>query len=311
MRRTKRHQVPLRRAALKWPRRKRLSILSSLCLGAGVALAAPASSQPAADEDAPARVMSLNVCTDQLAMALAAPGQLISVSFLARDPAQSAMHEEAEAYPLNHGRAEEVFLAGPDLVVTGTYSLHNTTELLRRMNVRVEEFSFVQTLETIPGEIRRMGALLGREHKARKLAAAFTAELSKIRAGQCARRPTALAYEQNGVALGAGTLADSVIEAAGFTNLAAQQGVQGMAPFSLEMVVEKKPDVIILPGGRNAAPSLGARVPRHPALEALPQTRIGAFVPSGSWSCGSPAVLEAIRALDALRNEIAPCGGSR
>src|SRR5690625_531746 len=109
MRRTTRHRVSLRCAALKWPRWKRLSALSSLCLGAGLVLAAPASSLPAAGEHPPARVMSLNVCTDQLATALAAPGQPISVSFLARDPAQSAMPEEAEAYPLHHGRAEEVF----------------------------------------------------------------------------------------------------------------------------------------------------------------------------------------------------------
>jgi iron complex transport system substrate-binding protein len=76
---------------------------------------------------APQRVMSLNVCTDQLAMQLAAPGQLVSVSFLASDPDMSAMAEEAKQYPKNRGMAEEVFLRHPDLVVTGTYSLHNTT----------------------------------------------------------------------------------------------------------------------------------------------------------------------------------------
>ncbi len=251
--------------------------------------------------------MSLNVCTDQLAMALAAPGQLVSVSFLARDPDLSPLHREAERYPVNRGMAEDVFLARPDLVVTGTYTLHNTTQLLKRLGFRVEEFSFVQTLDTIPRDIRRMGALLGREEKAEAMAADFEAGLAEVEADRCEPRPTALAYEQNGVALGKGTLADTVLAAAGFRNLAAEEGVEGMAPFPLELVVEKKPDIVIVPGGDGDAPSLGAFVPRHPALRALPATRIGAFVPRGSWSCGGPAVLEAVKALHALRREIKSC----
>jgi len=259
----------------------------------------------------PARVMSLNLCTDQLAMALAAPGQLISVSFLARDPGLSPMHEEARAYPVNRGLAEEVFLARPDLVVTGTYSLHNTTGLLKRLGFRVEEFGFVQTVGTIPGEIRRMGALLGRERQAEAIADRFETELARIEAEQCDVRPMALAYDQNGVALGAGTLADSVLAAAGFRNMAAEEGLQGMAPFPVESVVSGRPDVIITSSGDGEAPSLGAFVPRHPAILALKGARIGAFVPPGAWSCGGPAVIDAVKALARLRQEIAPCEVAR
>ncbi|MEL6267927.1 MAG: ABC transporter substrate-binding protein, partial [Pseudomonadota bacterium] len=46
----------------------------------------------------PARVVSMNLCTDQLAMLIASPGQLVSVSYLARDPASSAMAAEAQGY---------------------------------------------------------------------------------------------------------------------------------------------------------------------------------------------------------------------
>ncbi|WP_309085220.1 ABC transporter substrate-binding protein [Chelativorans sp.] len=255
--------------------------------------------------------MSLNLCTDQLAMALAAPGQLISISFLSRDPMLSPLSEKATAYPINHGRAEEVFLERPNLVVTGTYSLQNTTPLLKRLGFRVEEFSFVQTLDTIPGEIRRMGALLGREERAEALARSFETELADIESRRCEARPTALAYEQAGVALGRGTLADSVLAAAGFRNLASEAGIEGMAPFPLELIVEQKPDIIITRAGEEDAPSLGARVPHHPALRAFSGTRIGPFVPRGAWSCGGPFVIQAVKALAALREEIAPCGEAR
>ncbi|WP_299934746.1 ABC transporter substrate-binding protein [uncultured Nitratireductor sp.] len=280
-------------------RRKRLSRLSGLTFLAGALLSAPVSA-------APERVMSLNLCTDQLAMTLAEPDQLISVSFLAREPDLSMLHEKAQDFPVNRGLAEEVFLEKPDLVVTGTYSLHNTTALLKRLGFRVEEFSFVQTLDTIPGEIRRMGVLLGQEARAEKLADDFSQELDAIAKSQCDMRPTMIAYDQNGVALGSGTLADSVMQAAGFANLAADLGLVGVAPFPLEQVIAARPDVIVT-SASEGAPTLGEHVPRHPAVAALPDTRIGAFVPAGAWSCGSPAVIEAVRALASLRAEIAPC----
>ena len=280
-------------------RRKRLSRLSGLTFLAGALLSAPVSATPE-------RVMSLNLCTDQLAMTLAEPEQLISVSFLAREPDLSMLHEKAQDFPVNRGLAEEVFLEKPDLVVTGTYSLHNTTALLKRLGFRVEEFSFVQTLDTIPGEIRRMGALLGQEARAEKLADDFSQELDAIAKSQCDMRPTMIAYDQNGVALGSGTLADSVMQAAGFANLAADLGLVGVAPFPLEQVIAARPDVIVT-SASEGAPTLGEHVPRHPAIAALPDTRIGAFVPAGAWSCGSPAVIEAVRALASLRAEIAPC----
>ncbi|MBN7762907.1 ABC transporter substrate-binding protein [Nitratireductor aquibiodomus] len=280
-------------------RRKRLSRLSGLTFLAGALLSAPVSATPE-------RVMSLNLCTDQLAMTLAEPEQLISVSFLAREPDLSMLHEKAQGFPVNRGLAEEVFLEKPDLVVTGTYSLHNTTALLKRLGFRIEEFSFVQTLDTIPGEIRRMGALLGQEARAEKLAEDFSQELDAIAKSQCDMRPTMIAYDQNGVALGSGTLADSVMQAAGFANLAADLGLVGVAPFPLEQVIAARPDVIVT-SASEGAPTLGEHVPRHPAIAALPDTRIGAFVPAGAWSCGSPAVIEAVRALASLRAEIAPC----
>ncbi|WP_246727757.1 ABC transporter substrate-binding protein [Chelativorans sp. Marseille-P2723] len=290
--------------------RKHASLFSGMALYAGATLVAPALLWPQpvlAGARPPARVMSLNLCTDQLAMALAAPGQLASISFLARDPTLSPLYRQAQNFPVNRGLAEEVFLAQPDLVVTGTYSLHNTTGLLRRLGFRVEEFSFIQTVETIPEEIRRMGKLLGHEAVAETLAASFEAELQQVAAHQCPYRPVALVYDQNGIALGRGTLADSVLSVAGFRNLAAEAGVEGMAPFPLELVVEKKPDLIITPSGYEDAPSLGDRVPHHAALQMLKDSRIGPFVPSSAWSCGGPAVIEAVKVLAELRDEIASC----
>ena len=102
---------------------KRLAL--GLCLIAGGAWAEPA------------RVVSINLCTDQLAMMLADPGQLVAVSHLARDPRSSTMVAQAMAYPITYGRAEEVFLKAPDLVLAGTYTTQATVDLLQGLGVEV------------------------------------------------------------------------------------------------------------------------------------------------------------------------------
>ena len=262
---------------------------------------------PGLAQDRLPTVASLNVCTDQLAMALAAPGQLKSVSALARDPMLSATPEQAKAYPVNRGLAEEVFTLKPDLIVTGTFSLHNTTGLLRRLGFRIEEFDYSQSLSTIPADIRRMGALLKREVKAQELAAAFEAELNSLTPLNCRRKPVAIAYGQRGIALGKGTLAHTVIEAAGFENLAARVGQDGMSPFSLELLVTSPPDLIILPGATPGAPALADEALSHPVLEKLPGTVTASFSRAALWSCGGPFTLDALKELRALASRLKPC----
>lgn len=276
------------------------SFLTASLLAAASSLAA----------DAPKRVMSLNVCTDQLAMLMAAPGQLVSVSELAADPGLSYYHEMAAGFAKNRGLAEEVFLAHPDLVVTGTYSLHNTTQLLKHLGFRVEEFAYTQTIDTIPAEIRRMGGLLGREATGEAVAAKFESALAKVEAGAaCGEAPTAIAYDQNGISMGAGTLIDSAMKAAGLRNLAAELGYSGVTPFPLELLVEHKPRIIVLSEPLADKPALADQITTHPAIRALGQTSLRVTLPRGSASCGGPFIIAAVEALASARQQVAPCTG--
>ena len=278
--------------------------IKSVMAGATAAwlLAAPGLAQ-----DPLPTIASLNVCTDQLAMALAAPGQLKSVSALARDPMLSAMPEQAMAYPVNRGLAEEVFTLKPDIVVTGTFSLHNTTSLLKRLGFRIEEFGYAQSLATIPADIRRMGELLGRTPQAEQMAVAFETELADLAPLKCRRKPVAIAYGQRGIALGKGTLAHTVIEAAGFQNLAAKAGYDGMSPFPLELLVTSPPDLIILPGATPGAPALADEAINHPVLKRLPGTVTASFSRAALWSCGGPFTLQALQELRTLAADLKPC----
>jgi len=146
----------------------------------------------AAYGETPQKVVSMNVCTDQLAMLLAGEGQLHSLSALAVDPRISGMVEEARAFHINSARAEEIYLMKPDLVLAGTYTARASVEMLERLGLRVVRFAPANSLADVPLRLREMGAVLGREARAAELVAAFEAGLARLKDNAPEQRPRAL-----------------------------------------------------------------------------------------------------------------------
>jgi len=247
----------------------------------------------------PRRVVSLNVCTDQLAMLVAEPGQLLSVSHLAADPAVSALAEAARAYRLNYGSAEEVFMMKPDLVLAGSYTTRSTVNLLRGLGVTVEEFPPASSLDDIPRDIRRMGQVLQRETQAEALAGKFEAELAALEA----LPPTGMSaafYYANSYTAGGGTLVDAIVAAAGMTNAAQWIGLSGTAYLPLESLILAGPDVVVLGDHAYEKPALAQANFAHPALADFINSRRSVSVPPRMTICGGPVTLEAARILRAV-----------
>lgn len=241
---------------------------------------------------APQRVVSMNLCTDQIAMLLAAPGQLVSVSDLARDPRMSPMADRAQDYPINHGRAEEIYLMRPDLVIAGQYASGPTVAMLRRLGVRVEVLPPAEDIDAIRAEIIRMGGLLGREDKAAQVLARFERGLTLAESN--ADRGRAALYYANGYTSGRDTLAGTILTAAGYRNVADDLGITDTRSLPLEMLVMARPDRLIT-GAKWPGQSRGEAILDHPALARIaPET---AEVTDRDWVCGTPFVLRAIEAL--------------
>ncbi len=255
--------------------------------------------------DAPARVVSINLCTDQMAMALAGEGQLISISALAVDPAVSAMAEEAAAYPLNHGQAEEVFLLKPDLVLAGSYTTRETVNLLKRLGVPVAEFAPEASLEDVRENLLRMGHLLGREAAAERI----VADMDEIRAAlleQPASDKTAALYYANGYTSGEGTLAGDIVADAGLDNIGISAGIDGLGRLPLERLIMAAPEVIIGGDSGYDAPALAEAPFAHPAFRAAAEKAELIDLPSRLTICGGPFNLDAIAR---LRNGVAKGNG--
>lgn len=264
----------------------RLSDLIGLAAAAFLAVAAQASA-------APQRVVSMNLCTDQVAMLVAAPGQLISVSHLAADPRMSPMADEAAAYPANHGRAEEIYLMRPDLVIAGQFAPGPTIAMLRRLGLRVEVMPPAESIPAIRDEITRMGDLLGRQAAAADLLRQFDAGLRAARSPE--RRGRAALYYANGITSGRNTLAGNILNAAGYDNIAGDYGITTTTALPMELLVMARPDRLVT-GARWPGQSRSEAMLDHPALDRLvPEA---AEVTDRDWVCGTPFILRAIEALE-------------
>ncbi|VDC30095.1 ABC transporter substrate-binding protein [Pseudogemmobacter humi] len=274
--------------------------LRPLFAAAGIFLAAAASAAAvfagSVFAGAPQRVVSISLCTDQLAMLVAAPGQLVSVTYLAVDPGSSPMVEEARAFHINHGFAEEVALLRPDLVLAGRYTTRVTVDMLIRLGHPVEIFEPENSIEDIRTNLRKMGAALGREARAEELIALMDRDLDAIATALPETRPEVAFYYASGYSLGTGTLADAIATRAGLENIAPRLdlGASGVVP--LEALILARPGVVVRSAGYRGH-SRAQEILNHPALQHFlePPRRDARSGPE--WVCGTPLVTDAIRAL--------------
>lgn len=266
-------------------------VVTRRALGAALAalLALPAWAEP------PRRVVSMNLCTDQLAMALAAPGQLISVSYIARDPRSSAMAEEALAYPVNRGRAEEIYLLKPDLVLAGSFG-GPAVAMLHRLGVPVVEVAPPTSLAEARAAIAQVGAALGREELAQAMIADFDRGVAELSRPAGPDAPTAATWGANGYSVAGDTLAGDIMRTAGFSLVADRLGMETSGYIPLEVLVMAQPDLIVT-GTPYPRASRAEEVLDHPALEKLGGHVLR--VPDALWTCALPRSLDALALLSA------------
>lgn len=256
---------------------------------------------------APERVVSMNLCTDQLALLVAAPGQLRALSHLASDESVSVLSARARALPRTHGLAEEILRLDPDLVIAGTYTTRATVNLLRRLGLRVAEFAPARSFADIRENLTRMGALLQREERAGALIEAFDRELARLRVdGEKTRRPVLGSYAANSYTTGGGTLEAEIVTTAGFRHLGTELGLSGATRLPLESLITANPDYVMSWRRWIASPARSGEILTHPALAKWfgPERRL--WSDDRYWICGAPFTVEAVAALAAA----VPGGGS-
>lgn len=270
----------------------------ALTLAAGSVLAAAAAAEPV-----PQRVVSLNLCTDQLALLIGAPGQLLTVTYLSHNPDAAVLSDRARLLPANSGLAEEVLEYRPDLVLAGTFTTRATVHLLRRTGVKVAEFDPAYSVEDIRHNLRLMGDLLGRSEQAEAEIAALDSRLAALPPVSEDQRPSLALFFANGWTAGQATLTGDAVRLAGFRNIADEIGLTGLGRLPLETLVTSAPDVVV-EGRVFDPPALAQEILRHPVLERHRADGHVAHIPDKLWICGLPVIADAIAQLATIRRAL-------
>ena len=246
---------------------------------------------------APQKIVSLNLCTDQLLMLLADPNQIVSLSKIVDDQNVSFLAKRSAEFKKNRGDAEEIFVNNPDLVVAGVYTEKATVQILQSLGVRVEIFPIEQNFDDIVKNIRKMGLLIGHSDRAKRMIDDFNFRLEELRSG-ISERPRAAIYSANGYTTGTDTLSGQILKTAGFRNITKEVGMSFGGTLPLETLVMLKPDLVIT-GKAYPGHSRSEEILKHPALrpfKAITQT-------DAKWVCGTPAVLDAVEELQRAHPE--------
>jgi iron complex transport system substrate-binding protein len=229
-------------------------------------------------------VVSTNLCADMLALSLAAPAQLLSVSRKSQDPRVSSMAERAREFPVNDATAEEIIALNPDIVLASRrWQAHNQAELLSRHGIKTVVVPYPTTWQQIFDSTSWVAGQIGREASGAELVADVQARLARLQ--QRPRPFSALYLRANGGSAGANTYVDTVFQALGLNNHMASQGRSGWSRYALEELIASPPDLFVSADMRIDNGYAKSAYSRHQRLQQLMATRPVLSVSGNRWGC--------------------------
>ncbi|MBX9740123.1 MAG: ABC transporter substrate-binding protein [Beijerinckiaceae bacterium] len=274
--------------------------VARLFFALGLCAAALLSRSGVSAADAPRRVVSANLCSDQLLLALADRKQIASLSPYARDHAMSHLAALAAPYDLNRGSGEDLIRLDADLVLIGPYDSRYTRALLAKRNLRFESLQPWSSLEEGKKQIRFLANMLGHGGRGEALIAEIERARARL-AGLAARQgraPSVLVLHRRGYVFHAGVTGE-LLAAAGFTNAAERIGLSGAGFVSLEAILTAKPDFLLVSDIIDGAEDQGQAFLQHPALERLYPASKRLVAPDRLTLCGGPSTPDLIDRLAA------------
>lgn len=256
---------------------------------------------PLLAQDLPQRIVSMNLCTDQLLLLLVNRERIASLSYFAADPAYSFLAAEAKGIPLNRGQADEVLAFEPDLVLTSPFSATLAANLLERLDQRVERLGFAATRDEVYAQVRQVAALTGADTQAETLVGAMQ-DAIRVEAERLLphlQDKSAVFFSSNGFSYGANSLQHDFITSLGLRNVAADAGLNGPAQLSLEALIAAEPDFLFVDRRSALDAQLAHPMLQHPALAAIATRTRVVELPDTLFQCAGPRLVEAYRALSA------------
>ena len=250
------------------------------------------------------RIVSMNVCTDQVLLTLADPEQILGLSRFSRD---AWVTGDVRRYPTLSGGAEDVLVLKPDVVVVSAFDKRATRELLKANGLRLVELAVPRNLAEVRDQLRELGDIAGHPDRAGREIAKLDAALARARRAVAAKRYRVLPLSRRGWVAGSDSFVGSLLAETGLFNTAGELGLNFGGFASLEAIVSQKPDLLLVSQAGDFARDDGQAFLLHPALQRFYPIEKRIVIPERLTECGGVMLAEA---LDVLVKELQRVGTS-
>ena len=243
-------------------------------------------------DGAPRRVVSLNLCTDELLLMLADGRQIASVSHLAHKPQETMLAARARRYRANDGSLAGVLALKPDLVLTMGGGVRDRQAIARRLRVPILDLPYPQRLSDVQRNLVLVGNAIQRPAAAKVL----NTRIDALERASPAGAPDALWIGGGGRTVPAAGLAADWMRLAGLQ----QRQVRGDR-VGLEELLTRPPRVLLRSDYRQGQYSSEQRWLSHPLARRVRAGRTLA-TDGRAWTCMGPTLIPEI---GRLRRELA------
>jgi iron complex transport system substrate-binding protein len=235
---------------------------------------------------APQRVVSLNLCTDELLLLLADPRQIASLTHLAGKAEESPLWRQAQKYPVNDGTLASAATARPDLILTMGGG-GDRFGVAQRLGARIVDLPFPTGLDDVVAAIRGLAVALGRQAQGE----ALVARIAQLRATAPGAGVDTLWIGGGGRTVAANGLEAEWMALAGYT----QRATAG-DQLQLETLLVAPPQVLLRSDYRQDQYSRGQAWLAHPPADARGKSRTIA-TDGRRWTCMGPLLIEEVQRL--------------
>lgn len=236
----------------------------------------------------PERVVSTNLCADQLALSLA-PERVVSVSWVASDSGISNVAPLAQTLVRNDAELEEVLSLKPDLVLTDSFAGEALAQRMEALSVRVHRVGWAGSVRDAVAIMREVAQALDAVPRGEAQISAMAAKLALVQAaGSIGPHMRVLLLRPAGHTAAGDTLAAELMALAGLSDMALEAGLPVGREISLEEIVMLAPPVLLLDAPDAFGESRAESLLSHPALQRMAQRPVIHLIPTRLWICPGP-----------------------
>lgn len=216
------------------------------------------------------RIVSLNVCTDELLLQLAEPAQIAGVTRLHHSPlAQAVLKRHSEIARLD-SNIESLIKVQPSVVLAGPFSNQLLVEELKRLKVFVMNVAVPRNWNELVAVAEQITELTKQKEKLKR----FREQIEMLKKKKHAPKwkgERAVFWSAAGHVAGRRTFEDTILETLGMTNAVKEEGYAFM---SLENLIALNPQIILVTQNSQNKNSWSHDTLFHPALkQALPNLK--------------------------------------